>query len=293
MDCRKIENRGGFPAEPLAAMTPRNSNLPNLNVMSKAARHASRRLMHDFVEIEHLLSSIKGTGDFANKSYAAAEKALVNSLSEARPNYGMLSDSLDRRGKDPTRRWILASLDGKFNFRHGLAHWAISVALEHKGDIVAAVVLDPLRNEEFHSIKGSGSRMNKMRLRSSNCSSIDSMLVAADRPYLNFEEGSIPDRISSALAKVGGVRISGASSLDLVYVAAGRFDGYLSRSCTLPSFAAASLIAREAGAIVERFDFCESESLSFAAVAACGRNFENFSRLLNLSEKGRERKSGN
>ncbi|MDE0111229.1 MAG: inositol monophosphatase [Albidovulum sp.] len=253
--------------------------------MSKAARRASRRLMHDFVEIEHLLSSIRGTGDFARRSWVAAENALMDSLSEARPNYGMRTESIDRHGNDPTRRWILDGLDGKFNFRRGVAHWAISIALEHKGEIVAAVVLDPLRNEEFHSIKGSGSRMNKMRLRSSSCSSVSEMLVAADRSFANVEDGAFQSGFVSAFERVGGVRISGALSLDLVYVAAGRFDGYLGFSCMLPSFAAASLIAKEAGVIVECLDKVESESSSFAAIAGCGRVFEKFSGMVNQSEK--------
>ncbi len=258
---------------------PENSNLPNVNVMSKAARQVSRRLMRDFAEIEHLLSSVRGTSDFAARSWAAAESALVDSLQESRPYYGVKSEGLDRQGKDPTRRWILEALDGKFNFSRGLAHWAISVALEHKGEIVAAVVLDPLRNEEFHSIKGSGSRMNKMRLRTSSCSSIGTMLVAADRISTDNDDGGNPDRFANVYGRVGGIRVSGATSLDLAYLAAGRFDGFLGHSCTQPQFAAASLIAREAGVLFEHLDDRESASESFSAIAGCGRIFEKFLEL--------------
>ena len=269
-----------------APMTLGNSNLPTLNVMSKAARRASRRLMRDFGEIEHLLSSIKGTSDFAERSWTAAENSLVTSLSEARPNYGMRSMTLDRRGEDPTRRWILDELNGKFNFRRGIAHWAISVALEHKGEVVAAVILDPLRNEEFHSIKGTGSRINEMRLRCSNCSLIGDMLMASDRSFVEIDEGAGFDQFSQVFGKIGGVRVSGSLSLDMAYLAAGRFDGFLGNSCAFPSFAAASLIAREAGVLVERLDQSDSEDSPFAAVAGCGRIFEDFSKLVKQPQKG-------
>ena len=110
----------------------------NLNVMIKAARKAGRSLVKDFREVENLQVSMKGAGDFVSKADIAAEQIIREELMEARPNYGWLAEEGGAaEGKDPTRRWIVDPLDGTTNFLHGLPHWAISIALEHKGEIVA------------------------------------------------------------------------------------------------------------------------------------------------------------
>src|SRR6056297_2077933 len=113
----------------------------NLNIMLKAARKAGRSLTKDFREVEQLQVSMKGAGDFVSKADIAAEKILKDELLGARPNYGWLAEEGGEiAGTDPTRRWIVDPLDGTTNFLHGLPHWAISIALEHKGEIVAGVI---------------------------------------------------------------------------------------------------------------------------------------------------------
>jgi len=95
-----------------------------------------------------------------------AEAILKEELTTARPNYGWLAEeSAEEKGEDPTRRWIVDPLDGTTNFLHGLPHWAVSVALEHRGEIVAAVIFDPLKDEMFVAEKGAGAWMNDQRLR--------------------------------------------------------------------------------------------------------------------------------
>ncbi|MEM6371947.1 MAG: inositol monophosphatase family protein, partial [Pseudomonadota bacterium] len=110
----------------------------NLNLMIKAARKAGRSLVKDFREVENLQVSMKGAGDFVSRADIAAEKIIKDELMGARPNYGWLAEeSSEEKGADPTRRWIVDPLDGTTNFLHGLPHWAVSIALEHKGEIVA------------------------------------------------------------------------------------------------------------------------------------------------------------
>ncbi len=120
----------------------------NLNLMIKAARKAGRSLIRDFGEVEKLQVSAKGPGDFVSKADMRAEEILREELTTARPNYGWLAEESgpETAGADPTRRWIVDPLDGTTNFLHGLPHWAISIALEHKGQIVAAVVYDPAKD---------------------------------------------------------------------------------------------------------------------------------------------------
>jgi myo-inositol-1(or 4)-monophosphatase len=139
----------------------------NVNVMIKAARKAGRSLIRDFGEVENLQVSSKGPGDFVSKADIKAEQLIRTELTEARPNYGWLGEeSAEVKGTDPTRRWIVDPLDGTTNFLHGVPHWAVSIALEHKGEIVAAVIYDPTKDEMFVAEKGAGAYLNDRRLRS-------------------------------------------------------------------------------------------------------------------------------
>ena len=133
----------------------------NLNVMIKAARKAARALVKDFREVENLQVSAKGPGEFVSRADTAAEETLKAELMGARPNYGWLAEESGARdGADPTRRWIVDPLDGTTNFLHGMPHWSISMALEHKGEIVAGVIFDPAKDEMFFAEKGQGAWMN-------------------------------------------------------------------------------------------------------------------------------------
>ena len=129
----------------------------NLNVMIKAARMAGRSLVKDFREVENLQVGSKGPGDFVTKADLRAEEIIREELTNARPNYGWYGEeSGEVEGKDPTRRWIVDPLDGTTNFLHGMPHWAVSIALEHKGEIVSGVIFDAAKDEMFYAEKGRG-----------------------------------------------------------------------------------------------------------------------------------------
>ena len=145
----------------------------NLNLMLKAARKAGRSLAKDFREVENLQVGSKAPGDFVSRADLAAEKILREELRGARPTYGwMAEESPEEAGEDPTRRWIVDPLDGTTNFLHGMPHFAVSIALEHKGEIVAGVIHDPAKDETFFAEKGQGAWMNESRLRVSGRTSV-------------------------------------------------------------------------------------------------------------------------
>ncbi|MFZ1482682.1 MAG: inositol monophosphatase family protein, partial [Paracoccaceae bacterium] len=122
----------------------------NLNLMIKAARKAGRALVKDFREVENLQVSTKGPGDFVTRADREAERLIREELMGGRPTYGWLGEETgEAAGQDPTRRWIVDPLDGTTNFLHGMPHWAVSIALEHKGEITSAVVYDPAKDEMF------------------------------------------------------------------------------------------------------------------------------------------------
>src|SRR5262249_49196290 len=117
---------------------------PVINVMVRAADKAARSLKRDFGEVEQLQVSVKGPGDFVSNADTRAERVLREELRKARPRFGLLmEESGVIPGDDPSHRWIVDPLDGTTNFLHGLPHFAISIGLEHNGEIVAGVVYDP------------------------------------------------------------------------------------------------------------------------------------------------------
>jgi len=225
----------------------------NLNVMMKVARKAGRALLKDFTEVENLQVSTKGPGDFVSRADKQAEATIKEDLLYARPTYGFMGEEgAEIEGDDPTRRWIVDPLDGTTNFLHGLPHWAVSIALEHKGQIVAGVVYDPVKDEMFWAEKGGGAWLNESRMRVSSRHRLIESIFATGIPFAG--RADLPHTLQD-LARLmpacAGVRRFGAASLDLAYVAAGRYEGYWERKLKIWDMAAGLIIAREAGAIVE------------------------------------------
>ena len=225
----------------------------NLNIMIKAARKAGRALVKDFREVENLQVSVKGAGDFVSKADIGAEKIIKDDLMGARPTYGWLAEEGgEDEGQDPTRRWIVDPLDGTTNFLHGLPHWAVSIALEHKGEIVAGVVFDPAKDEMFFAEKGTGAWMNESRLRVSGRHRMIESIFATGLPFGG--RADLPETLKDLgrlLPVCAGVRRWGAASLDLAYVASGRYDGFWERRLKPWDVAAGMLIVKEAGGLVE------------------------------------------
>ena len=225
----------------------------NLNIMMKAARKAGRSLVKDFREVENLQVSMKGAGDFVSKADLAAEEILKEELRTARPNYGWLAEEGgEEDGEDPTRRWIVDPLDGTTNFLHGLPHWAVSIALEHKGQVVAGVVYDAAKDEMYFAEKGSGAFMNDSRLRVSGRRQLIECVFATGLPFGGRSD--LPEtlkELARLMPTCAGVRRFGSAALDLAYVAAGRYDGYWERRLNAWDLAAGLLIVREAGGLVE------------------------------------------
>ncbi len=254
----------------------------NLNIMLKAARKAGRSLVKDFREVENLQVSVKGTADFVTKADIAAEAILKEELLGARPTYGWLAEEGGEiEGEDPTRRWIVDPLDGTTNFLHGLPHWAISIALEHKGKIVAGVVFDPAKDEMFFAEKGAGAWMNETRIRVSGRNRMIESIFATGLPHAGRSD--LPEtlqdlaRLSPAVA---GVRRWGAAALDMAYVAAGRYEGYWEHQVKTWDVAAGIIIVKEAGGLVEAID--PENKVGEAADVICANEpvYEKFAKVI-------------
>ena len=234
---------------------PRHS--ANMEIMVRAALKAARNLLRDFGEVEQLQVSVKGPGDFVSAADRRAERILYDELRRARPDWGfLLEESGEKTGRSEDYRWIVDPLDGTTNFLHGLPHWAISVGLEHRGEIVAGVVYDPVKNELFAAERGSGAFLNDRRLRVSSRREMSSALIGCGLPVQCWKgrEKGFTRQMEKVADEAAGLRRLGTCSLDLAYVAAGRQDGFWEYGVKPWDIAAGILLVREAGGMVGRLE---------------------------------------
>ncbi len=236
-----------------------------MTIMQEAARKASRNLLRDFNEVEHLQIARKGPKDFVNRAHIKAERTLVEMLGEGRPGYGfLLEEGGEIIGSDKTHRFIIAPMQGKVNYAHGIPHFAISIALEREIDetpreVVAGMVYNPITDEMFMAEKGKGAFVNDgtrggadRRLRPAQRDIFQESLFATSTPFIGRTgHARFLKELHKVMGSSYGVRTMGAASLDLVATAAGRFDGYWERDLAVWDVAAGLLIAQEAGCIVE------------------------------------------
>jgi len=222
---------------------------PNLQIMVQAAQKAARGLARDFGEVEQLQVSIKGPGDFVTAADRRAEQVIVDELRRQRPGFGVLAEEGGGDAGEGNARWIIDPLDGTSNFLHGLPHFAISIALEMNGELVAGCILDPVKQELFAADRGQGAWMNGRRLRVSARRQLDRAMIGCGVPVLDWEGRArgFMDQFERVSAKVAGIRRYGAASLDLAYLAAGRLDGFWEFGLKPWDVAAGIVILREAG----------------------------------------------
>lgn len=237
---------------------PSHSGL--LTIMERAARKAGRGLRRDFGEVEHLQVSQKGPADFVSKADQKAERILYDDLLHARPDWGFLLEEAGEIPGDPNKpRWIIDPLDGTSNFLHSLPHFAISIAVEEplangKREVTSALVYQPLTDESFWAERGRGAWLNDRRLRVSSRRHLYEALIATGVPYKGHGDVAQFNTIFNAIApEVAGIRRYGAASLDLAWLAAGRYDGYWEADLEPWDVAAGILLVREAGGFVTDF----------------------------------------
>ena len=257
----------------------------NMNVMIATARKAGRALAKDFREIENLQVSVKGAGDFVSRADIYADQIVKEELTAARPTYGFLAaEHEELQGKDPTRRWIVDSLVGTTNFLHGMPHYAVSIALEHKNEIVAGVIYDAAQDECFFAEKGQGSWMNETRLRVSGRRLLSECVFATGLP--SSGKANLPKtltELANLLPMTAGIRAFGASALNLAYVAAGRVDGFWDRGLEVSEIAAGTIILKEAGGFMESIDSKGHPLKDGTAICSNDQIFSQFSKILRKS----------
>ncbi len=245
-----------------------------MTVMTGAAIKAGRGLKRDFGEIGNLQVSMKGPGDFVSLADQRAEKVIFEELSRARPGYGfVMEESGAIEGADKSHTWHVDPLDATTNFLHAIPIFAISIALEREGQIVAGVIYNPANDEMYVAEKGQGAFGDNRRLRVAARRELSQALFGCGVPHLGkaAEHPRFKAELAAVMARVVNVRRLGCAALDLAYVAAGRFDAFWERGLHSWDIAAGAVLIREAGGFVSGADgeenFLETGSIG------CGNEF--------------------
>jgi myo-inositol-1(or 4)-monophosphatase len=217
--------------------------------MIAAARKAARGLQRDYGELASLQVSVKAPGDYVTAADKKADKVLREELAKARPTYTFLTEESGlTKGSDPDHRFIIDPIDGTTNFMHAVPIFAVTLALEKKGELIAAVTYNPISDELYHAEKGQGAFLNNKRLRVAARTDIHETLVSYEMPHRGGKEHGLSRAELAVLqGKVIGIRGFGSAALALAWVAAGRIDAAVVRNVNAWDVAAGMLLVREAG----------------------------------------------
>ena len=256
-----------------------------MNIIHKACVKASKSLIRDFGEIEKLQVSSKGPGDFVSAADKKSEKIIIEELSKAHPDYGILSEESGEINKNnKENRWIIDPIDGTSNFLNGIPQFAISVAYEEKGKVICGMIFDPIKNEMFFAEKGAGAFLNNSRIRVSNKKKLkESMLVTGGPRRSSKKRESIFKEYNNISNIVDiPIRKFGSAALDLANVASGRFDGFWQWELSYWDIAAGLIILEESGGFV---DFLEKDEKVLAKKNIIATNSKIHQELKDALEK--------
>jgi len=229
-----------------------NSISPNLNIMIKAAEKASKVLIRDFGELENLQVSKKGPKDFVTSSDKKVERIIIEELSKSKKKFSFLTEENGKmENEDKENIWIIDPIDGTNNFLHGIPHFSISIGLKTNNEIVAGVILDPIKKELFFAEKNNGAYFNNHRIRVSKKNNLDDCLFASNSLGIKAKDLS--------------TRNLGSAALDMAYVGSGRFDGYFQNDLCIWDIAAGIIIVKEAGGNVIDLDLSIIENIKIRA----------------------------
>jgi myo-inositol-1(or 4)-monophosphatase len=259
---------------------------PMLNVALRAARKAGELLEKITQHGKPLAIESKGRNDYVTEVDRALEKEIIYHLHKAYPDHTIHAEECGLiEGNSPDYKWLIDPLDGTTNFIHGIPHFAISIGCLYKGQLQHGVVLDPIKREEFTASRGSGAYLNNRRIRVTNHSGLDGALIATGIPFSGFAYDKIKPYLAcleDIAGKTAGIRRIGAASLDLAYVAAGRFEGFWEMNLKPWDMAAGLLLIQEAGGLVSDFS---GDNKIMASGNIVGATPKVFKPLLQVVEK--------
>jgi myo-inositol-1(or 4)-monophosphatase len=228
-----------------------NSILPHV---VKTAKKAGAFIKKERENFSANKIEVKGLNDLVTYVDRGSEKIIVDDLKDILPEAGFIVEENSATGKKEYN-WIVDPLDGTTNFIHGVPCYAVSIALEHNGEIILGVVYEVSRNECFTAVKGGkGAFLNNNPISVSKNETLSKSLIATGFPIYNFERlDNYLNALKYFMQKTHGVRRIGAAAADLCYLACGRVDAFFEYNLNAWDVAAGSLIIEEAGGTVTDF----------------------------------------
>jgi len=222
-----------------------------LNIAIRAAHHAGDFIVRKINKLPDLQVEVKARNDFVSEVDREAEVRIIDELLKSYPEHGIIAEESGVIEGQDEHRWIIDPLDGTTNYLHGFPQYAVSIACEHRGRLIHAVIYDPFKQELFAASRGGGATLNNRRIRVSKIKSIEGALIGTGFPFKNPADLDGFLRLFSAFFKsASDMRRAGSAALDLAYVAAGRLDGFWESGLNAWDMAAGALIVREAGGLV-------------------------------------------
>lgn len=196
----------------------------------------------------------KSAVDVVTATDRQAELIILEALQGSFPDHGIVSEESPPRAARSPYVWYVDPLDGTTNFVHGYPHCAVSIALEHRGELVLGLVHDPLRRETFSAQRGGGAHLNGRRIAVSDVDNLSHALAGAGFPYDRRDHANVyVPVIQAGIERTRSLRWSGSAALDLSYVACGRLDAYWEWHLRPWDVGAGRLIVEEAGGRVTDF----------------------------------------
>ncbi|GGI75731.1 inositol-1-monophosphatase [Shewanella gelidii] len=221
----------------------------------RAARAAGQTIIRAFSELDRVEVSTKGVNDFVTNVDKEAEAAIIYQIRKSYPDHTIVGEENgENRGEDSDYMWIIDPLDGTNNFVNGIPHFAVSIALQYKGQTQVGVVYDPIRDELFSAIRGKGAKLNDFRVRVKSVNDMSGSIIATGFPFKARQHSETYMKIfGEVFNQCADLRRAGSAALDLAYVAAGRMEGFFEIGLKPWDIAAGDLICREAGGTVTDF----------------------------------------
>jgi myo-inositol-1(or 4)-monophosphatase len=230
---------------------------PMLNMALRAARKASELIEQALERVDLVRIEEKGRNDFVSEVDRKAEQEIVQQLSRAFPDHRFLGEEGGGSGPvDAEYQWVIDPLDGTTNFLHGIPHFAVSIACKYRGNLQHAVIIDPIKREEFTASRGKGAMLNGRRMRVSTRKSLEGALIGTGIPFNGYSLQNIDayaECLKDIAGQTAGIRRQGSAALDLAYVAAGRFDGFWEMNLQEWDLAAGALLIKESGGMISDF----------------------------------------
>lgn len=219
---------------------------PLLNIIFQSLNKVTRNVVRDFGELENLQVSSNSIERFVLKTENKIYSSLLDDLTKARPEWEIKFNDNKQNVKDK-HYWIVDTLNGRFNFTHGLPHFAISISVEYNNEILCTVILDPIRDELFFAEKGKGSFQNDRRIRVSNRNNLESCVFSIFDEK-NSNKKNYFDEINILASKHSSVtRSFGSSAISFAWLASGKVDCLFANNLNKIQIACGELLIKEAG----------------------------------------------